>query len=135
MFDHILLPIAPDHNPFQQKAMSVAQTLLNDGGKINVMNVAEIIPHYAAAQIPDALMHQNVEASQELVAKAAAKHDNCEGVSVQGHPANAILDYGESNGVDCIVIASHRPGLADYLLGSTAARVVRHATCHVHVVR
>ena len=36
---------------------------------------------------------------------------------------------------DCVVIASHRPGLQDYLLGSTAARVVRHAACSVHVLR
>ena len=34
-----------------------------------------------------------------------------------------------------IVIASHDPGLADYLLGSTAGRVVRHAHCSVLVVR
>ena len=36
---------------------------------------------------------------------------------------------------DCIVIGSHKPGLIDYLLGSTAARVVRHAPCAVHVLR
>jgi len=37
--------------------------------------------------------------------------------------------------VDLIIIASHRPGLQDYFLGSTAAKVVRHATCSVLVVR
>ena len=36
---------------------------------------------------------------------------------------------------DMIIIASHRPGLQDYFLGSTAAKVVRHATCSVLVVR
>ena len=34
-----------------------------------------------------------------------------------------------------IVIASHDPGLVDYLLGSVAARVVRHAHCSVLVTR
>jgi universal stress protein F len=33
------------------------------------------------------------------------------------------------------VIASHRPGIQDYFLGSTASRVVRHANCTVHVMR
>jgi nucleotide-binding universal stress UspA family protein len=33
------------------------------------------------------------------------------------------------------VIASHRPGMADLLIGSTAAQVVRHAPCAVHVLR
>jgi nucleotide-binding universal stress UspA family protein len=56
-------------------------------------------------------------------------------VAVTGHSARSILDYAEAHDVDCIVIASHRPGLQDFFLGSTAARVVRHATCAVHVVR
>ena len=38
-------------------------------------------------------------------------------------------------GAAMIVIASHDPGLADYLLGSVAARVVRHAHCSVLVTR
>ncbi|MEM6421488.1 MAG: universal stress protein [Pseudomonadota bacterium] len=34
-----------------------------------------------------------------------------------------------------IVMAAHRPSLADYLIGPNTARVVRHATCSVQVVR
>ena len=34
-----------------------------------------------------------------------------------------------------IVMASHDPVLSDYLLGSVAARVVRHAHCSVLVAR
>lgn len=36
---------------------------------------------------------------------------------------------------DLIVIGAHRPDLKDYLLGPNAARVVRHSTCSVYVVR
>ena len=54
---------------------------------------------------------------------------------VEGHAGRSIVDYAEKNGVDLIVIASHRPGLQDFFLGSTAARVVRHAQCCVHVLR
>ena len=39
------------------------------------------------------------------------------------------------SGADLLIIASHRPGLQDYFLGSTAAHVVRHAACSVHVIR
>ncbi len=46
-----------------------------------------------------------------------------------------ILDCADELGADLIVIGSHRPGLKDYLLGSTAARVVRHAECPVYVDR
>ena len=52
-----------------------------------------------------------------------------------GHAYNTILDEAEKSGADLIIIASHRPGLQDYLLGSTAAKVVRHANCSVLVVR
>ncbi len=46
-----------------------------------------------------------------------------------------ILAYAEKVGADLIVIGSHKPNVADYLLGSNAARVVRHAACSVFVVR
>ena len=36
---------------------------------------------------------------------------------------------------DLIVIGCHAPGVGDFLLGSNAARVVRHAGCSVYVVR
>ena len=54
---------------------------------------------------------------------------------IEGHSARTILDFAEENAIDCIVMGSHKPGLADYFLGSTAARVVRHANCAVHVHR
>ena len=52
-----------------------------------------------------------------------------------GHVANTILEAADSHNADLIIIASHRPGLTDYFLGSTAARVVRHAQCPVLVDR
>ena len=53
----------------------------------------------------------------------------------EGAPASTILDVAGELSVDMIVIGSHDPGLADYFLGSVAARVVRHAHCSVLVVR
>ena len=46
-----------------------------------------------------------------------------------------ILSASRELGVDLIVMASHRPEMKDYLIGSNAARVVRHAPCSVMVVR
>ncbi len=54
---------------------------------------------------------------------------------VKGHSARTIIDFARENGIECIIIGSHKPGLSDYFLGSTAARVVRHADCAVHVHR
>ncbi len=52
-----------------------------------------------------------------------------------GAPSAVILEEAERLGADAIVLGSHRPGLGDYLIGSTAARVVRHAQCTVIVER
>ena len=46
-----------------------------------------------------------------------------------------ILDAAEEVKADLIFLAAYRPSLKDYLLGSNAGRVVRHATCSVTVVR
>ncbi len=46
-----------------------------------------------------------------------------------------IIKSAEELGADLIVLASHRPGTKDYLLGPNAARVVRHAKQSVFVVR
>jgi nucleotide-binding universal stress UspA family protein len=46
-----------------------------------------------------------------------------------------ILEAAERVAADLIVLSSHRPSVADYLLGANASRVVRHAKCSVLVVR
>jgi nucleotide-binding universal stress UspA family protein len=53
----------------------------------------------------------------------------------EGHVYHTILSVARDVGADLIVIASHNPVMADYLLGSVAARVVRHAHCSVLVLR
>ncbi|WP_371168591.1 universal stress protein [Aliiroseovarius sp. 2305UL8-7] len=54
---------------------------------------------------------------------------------MSGHSTNSVLCWANKNSVDCIVVASHRAGLSGLLLGSAAARVVRHAQCSVVVLR
>jgi len=54
---------------------------------------------------------------------------------VEGSAASAILEQAARDAVDAIVLGSHRPDYRDYLIGSTAARVVRHAACTVIVER
>lgn len=54
---------------------------------------------------------------------------------LQGTIYDEVLRSARKLSADVIVIGSHRPVLKDYLLGPNAARVVRHATCSVYVVR
>jgi hypothetical protein len=55
-------------------------------------------------------------------------------VVMSGHPGSTIVEYAAAHEIDCIIIASHRPGLQDDFPGSNAGRVVRHAKCAVPVI-
>lgn len=48
---------------------------------------------------------------------------------------SSVLKVAEEKETDLIILMSHMPGLSDYLLGSNAAKIVRHAKCSVYVVR
>jgi nucleotide-binding universal stress UspA family protein len=52
-----------------------------------------------------------------------------------GVPWQAICDAAQREHADAIVIGSHGYAGLDRLLGTTAAKVVNHATCTVVVVR
>jgi nucleotide-binding universal stress UspA family protein len=56
--------------------------------------------------------------------------------TAQGQSTYAdILGITEEAGADLVVVGSHRPAMKDYLLGTNASRVVRHARCSVLVAR
>lgn len=135
MYDKILVPVTPDHAATIERSLQAARTLLAPGGKITVLTVLEPIPSYVAQYLPlDQIDRNRAETEADLSAEFQGQSDI--GVLVEfGHAAQMILDVAERDGHDCIIIASHKPGLQDYLLGSTAARVVRHARCGVHVLR
>lgn len=135
MYKKILVPLAADHSAVGEQALKAARTLRADGGTIMILTVLEQVPSYVAQYLPRDQDEKNrKEIDAELAREFAATPEIGHEVR-NGHPAQTILDVAQEGGYDCIVIASHRPGLQDYLLGSTAARVVRHAQCSVHVLR
>ena len=135
MYKNILVPMAIDHGQNIPQSLDLARKLLTDGGRITMLNVVEAIPSYVAQYLPDGQMAKNIkDAESNLKAKIGGEKD-IRVVVVTGHAGITITEYAKEMDVDLIVIASHRPGLQDYFLGSTAARVVRHAGCAVHVVR
>ena len=135
MYDHVLVPIAIDHGEGTQHALEIAAQLMSEGGRISALTVIEPVPGFIANELPEGQVEKTMN---ELLEALKGEISGVEGVEphvVHGHPGRTIVDYAVDNGADCIVIASHKPGLSDYFLGSTAARVVRHAPCAVHVVR
>ena len=136
MYKTILVPIEMGHLEAGKKTIDLAVEHATEGARIILLNVVEEIPSWAAIDLPADLVDKNIASSRdELKAIATASGMKMDVEVRTGHSYNTILDVAEDRGADLIIIASHRPGLQDYFLGSTAAKVVRHATCSVLIVR
>ncbi|MEO1537164.1 MAG: universal stress protein [Pseudomonadota bacterium] len=137
MYKKILVPVEPSHAERHKKAMDMAHALREDDtAEIIALTVIEPVPGYFATA--DGLTELQMKAGRVTLVELKALFGDRDKVTTKvlhGHAATQINSFAEKNDVDCIVIASHKPELADYLLGSTAARVVRHAPCSVHVIR
>ncbi len=136
MYKKIIVPIDVANSEKAQSMLRVAAKLADDSASIVVLGVVEAIPNYVAAHIPGGYEHKGEEyATEQLQGIVKESGLPLEIVVRVGHPSQGILDEAEKQHADAIVVASHRPGLTQYFLGSTAARVVRHATCTVVVMR
>jgi nucleotide-binding universal stress UspA family protein len=135
MYKNILIPVVLDNGADVQASYSVAQTLADDGAKFTVMHVLEQIQGFVAIDIPAEALAKADRAAETALAESAKALPDAATALLRGHPGTTIVNYASENGIDCIVIASHKPGIEDFFLGSTAARVVRHASCSVHVIR
>jgi len=137
MYSNILVPIDPAHGDVARRIIAVAKLLAGDSGRITLLTVLEPVPKFVANYIPDGTLDSNRRdslARLKATADAAGLKDAATELR-DGSPANTILEVAERQGCDAIVLGSHRPEFATYLIGSTAARVVRHAQCTVVVER
>ena len=135
MYKNILVPVSFEADRNAQGAMEIAQALRASGGTITCLHVVEQLPKYATEYLPaghlEAAKADIVEGLKSLVDGVP----DATTIVTDGHASRTILTHADNNDVDLIIIASHQPGMQDYLLGSTAAKVVRHAKCAVHVLR
>ncbi|MHA7850085.1 universal stress protein [Roseovarius sp.] len=135
MYKNILVPISFDEDRDAAGAIDVARTLAGKDGKIKLIHVIEDIPGYAITYVPNTYLVESRQAIEGELAEMAAELENGAFEVISGHSGRTIVDYADKDGADCIVIASHRPGMSNLILGSTATQVVRHANCAVHVIR
>ena len=134
MYSKILVPMALDHD-ISPLTLAIADALRGSQGEIIALHVHEEPQGSVSVYLDDETVKAGLDTAKAMLAEKTAAFSNVTPVLVTGHSSRSIIDYANSNGVDCIVIGSHKPGLRDYFLGSTAARVVRHAGCAVHVHR
>ena len=141
MYKSILLAIDMNESSSWEKALPVAvEQATAGGGKLHIMTV---VPDFGMA-IVGSFFPADYE--KQAMAEAGKSLADFTGENVPGEIEVAhsvghgtiykeVLATADDIGADLIVMASHRPAQSDYLLGPNAARVVRHATCSVLVVR
>jgi universal stress protein F len=136
MYRNIVVAVDIGHGELGAMLIDKAMQLLDEGGRITLLYVLDEVPAYIAAELPQDLGdRRNAEARVELKTLAQSVAGNVDVEVRTGAPAGQILQCAEDLDADLIMIASHRPGLSDYFIGSTAARVVRHAQCSVLISR
>ncbi|MBM1170675.1 universal stress protein [Microvirga arabica] len=140
MFKTILVPVDLGEieaaKPAIDKAVQLAES---SGGALRLVYVRAIVPVTYMEFMPPAFdEEQQGQAEAKLAEVAAGVALPAERVSAVvrlGSVYAEVLDEAEQIGADLVVVGSHRPTMATYLLGSNASTIVRHARCSVLVVR
>ena len=140
MFKTILVPVDLGEVEAAQPAIDKAVELAQGAeGDLRLIYVRAIVPVTYMEFMPTTFDEEQQGEADAKLAKLAAgvglPSDRVSAVVRLGSVYAEVLDEAEKTGADLVVIGSHRPTMATYLLGSNAATVVRHAKCSVLVVR
>jgi len=139
MFKSILVPLDLAHEDQAARIIDLVKVLAAPAdATITLLNVVPELPQYILAELPSDMSEAVMSRAAHDIKLVASRNKLPGTVATQirsGRPHQQILAAADELGADLIVVASHQPGLQDYLLGSVAAKVVRHAKCSVHVIR
>ena len=136
MYSRIIVAVDLSNSTQSNALLNKAVQLIDAGGEIRLLHVLEEVPSYIAAELPrDLSDRRQAEARMELKTLAGGVDARVEVEVRSGAASGQILQAAEDSNADLIMIASHKPGLSDFFIGSTAARVVRHAQTSVLITR
>lgn len=140
MFKTILVPVDLGEVETAKPAIDKAIELAANGeATLRLIYVRSIVPVTYMEFMPPAFDQEQQDEAEKKLAELAARvklpAERVSAVVRLGSVYNEVLDEAEKTGADLIVIGSHRPTMATYLLGSNASTIVRHARCSVLVVR
>lgn len=136
MFKTILLPVDVAHLDEGRKILDVALTIMSPDAAIILLYVMEDIPNWTDLRLPPNFKEDSMQAARQGLESIAETTDRAVQVEVRaGHAYSTILKEAEAMNADLIILASHKPGLKEYFIGSNTSKVVNHADCSVVVVR
>jgi nucleotide-binding universal stress UspA family protein len=140
MFHKVL--VAVDVNAADQNPIGLDQAIelvASSGGDLRLVNVQSILPasfmEYVPADFDEEQEKRAIAVLDAIVARLKLPATRISRVVLMGGVYHELLSEAGAWGADLIVVGSHRPVVSDYLLGSNAKTIVRHANCSVLVVR
>lgn len=141
MFKNILVAIdVNDAESAEQIAAHATDLARSTGARLQVVNV---VPDTGMAMVSAALgpehsknmLDEATKALAGFASKALPDVADKDLHVLQGSIYDSIIRTANRVDADLIMVGSHRPELRDYLVGPNAARVARHATRSVLIVR
>ena len=141
MIEKILVAVDLEDLSLTERMLAITSDFAKlKGAHVTLVYVATDIAPAAAIQLPDDYREANgprllPDQLGHLVGELVLPPEATKVTVRFGSIYREILAQAEDDKSDLIIIGCHTPGLADYLLGPNAARVVRHASCSVFVVR
>lgn len=141
MFKTLMLAVDINDPEGAKRCTEAAITMAtHEGATLHILNVVpdDGMAIVSASLSPDHNAETVTASGNALDAWAAANIPDS--IETQTHIARGtiydqIIRKAAELNVDAICVGAHSPAFKDYLLGSNAARVARHATQSVFVIR
>ncbi len=141
MYKRILFPIDLEHTKEAEKSLKIAiDEARRSNALISVMTVATgfgmpIVASFFDQDTFSKALREVALHLKKYISDNIPSDIETSAVVVEGNPAELILKQADKDKVDLIVISSHNSEIENLLLGSCAAKVVRHSKCSVMVVK
>lgn len=141
MYKDILLPIDLQEADSWKSSLPVAIEYASAFGA--VLHIMTVVPSFGMNVVgsffPDDFAEKAIaEVDKQLhafVSSMVPDNVKVQHVVEHGRIYEEIIQTADKLNVDLIVMAAHRPDVRDYLLGTNAARVARHSSKSVLIVR
>ena len=141
MYKKILFPIDLQHTKEAEKSLRVViDEARRSKAKIKVMTAATgfgmpIVASFFDEKTVKKALKEVARQLKAYVDKNIPDDIESSAVVLEGNPPELILKQAKKDKVDLIVISAHNTQIENLLLGSCAAKVVRHSDCTVIVVK
>ena len=139
MFKTILVPMDIESQKSPEDMLNAVDRLADKDAIVRFLFVVHSTPTLVAQFLPSDFEKRASEESLARLKELAGRVDlgkrRTDFTVVHGDVYPEILRVADEHKADLIVLASHKPEFEDYLLGTNAARVVRHSKCTVLVLR